>query len=180
MSGQRDSSRGWRRLLTALVRGRTVPTTMLDSALEDISKTIQLAVAPVFLLSAIGTTLSVLTTRLSRVIDRARTLEARFATSNEAEQSRSRVELDLLSRRARLIYVSLTTGVGAALSVCLLIMVAFIGYLFQVNVGRVVALLFIVALGLFVFALINFLREIFRSLESLRFGLRSVVPEQKA
>ena len=46
--------------------------------LADITHTIQLAVAPVFLLSALGTVLSVLATRLGRIIDRARLLEARF------------------------------------------------------------------------------------------------------
>jgi hypothetical protein len=43
-----------------------------------VAHAIQLAVAPVFLLSAIGAMLAVMTSRLGRIIDRARDLEARF------------------------------------------------------------------------------------------------------
>lgn len=42
--------------------------------LAEIARTIQLAVAPVFLLTALGTLLNVLTNRLARVVDRARFL----------------------------------------------------------------------------------------------------------
>lgn len=148
---------------------------MSDNALSDITHTIQLAVAPVFLLSALGTTLSVLTTRLSRIIDRARFLEAQFDALGETEQGRARTELATLSRRAQLIHRGLTAGVGSALSVCVLITLAFVGYLTQTNLGIAVAVLFIVAMGLFVFALVSFMREAMLSLGSLRFGQHAVV-----
>ena len=149
---------------------------MADNGLSDITHTIQLAVAPVFLLSALGTTLSVLTNRLSRIIDRARLLESKIDTLPEVEQRRARTELTTLSRRARLIHRALTAGVGAALSVCLLITLAFVGYLTQTNLGAGVAVLFILAMGLFVFSLLSFMREAVLSLDSLRFGQHAVVP----
>lgn len=149
---------------------------MADNGLSDITHTIQLAVAPVFLLSALGTTLSVLTNRLSRIIDRARLLESKIDTLPEVEQRRARTELATLSRRARLIHRALTAGVGAALSVCLLITLAFVGYLTQTNLGAGVAVLFILAMGLFVFSLLSFMREAVLSLDSLRFGQHAVVP----
>lgn len=145
------------------------------SQLADITHTIQLAVAPVFLLSALGTTLSVLTTRLSRVIDRARVLEARFAELGPREQEHAKAELATLSRRGKVIHRAVTAGVGAALSVCLLIISAFIGYLTNSNLGLVVATFFIVAMGLFAFSLVSFLREVFLSLDSLKFGKHAVV-----
>jgi hypothetical protein len=149
---------------------------MADNGLSDITHTIQLAVAPVFLLSALGTTLSVLTTRLARIIDRARLLESQLETLTEVDQQRARTELATLSRRARLIHRALTAGVGAALSVCLLITLAFVGYLTQTNLGAGVAVLFILAMGLFVFSLLSFMREAVLSLDSLRFGQHAVVP----
>jgi|APLak6261678615_1056124.scaffolds.fasta_scaffold01405_3 hypothetical protein len=148
---------------------------MADNALSDITHTIQLAVAPVFLLSALGTTLSVLVTRLARIIDRARLLESRFESLSDDERAHAKHELDTLSARARLIHRALTAGVGAALSVCVLITLAFVGYLTQVNFGVLVAVLFIVAMGLFVFALISFMREVVLSLVSLRFGQHAIV-----
>lgn len=153
---------------------------MADNALADITHTIQLAVAPVFLLSALGTTLGVLTTRLSRIIDRARLLESQLPTLGELEQHRAHTELATLSHRARLIHRALTSGVGAALSVCLLITIAFVGYLTQTNLGAAVAVLFIIAMGLFVFALLSFMREAVLSLDSLRFGQHAVVPPKPA
>jgi hypothetical protein len=149
---------------------------MADNGLSDITHTIQLAVAPVFLLSALGTTLSVLATRLARIIDRARLLESQLDTLSEVERRRAFTELDTLSRRARLIHRALTAGVGAALSVCLLITLAFVGYLTQTNLGAAVAVLFILAMGLFVFSLVSFMREAVLSLDSLRFGQHAVVP----
>ena len=153
---------------------------MPENALSDITHTIQLAVAPVFLLTAVSTTLSVLTTRLARIIDRARSLENSFPHAAIDDQRRMRGELDHLSERARLIHVALTTGVGAALSVCLLITLAFLGYLTQANLGQPVAVLFILAMGLLMFSLVSFLREIFVSVQSLRFGLNAVLREPKA
>lgn len=145
------------------------------SQLADITHTIQLAVAPVFLLSALGTTLSVLTARLGRVIDRARVLEGRWAALAEAEQQHAKLELDTLSHRGTLIHRALTAGVIASLCVCLLIITAFIGYLTQSNLGSAVAGLFILAMGSFAVSLLSFLREVFYSLDSLRFGKHAVV-----
>ena len=145
--------------------------------LADITHTIQLAVAPVFLLSALGTVLSVLATRLGRIIDRARLLEARFPSLGEPAQRRALTELDTLSARAQLIHRALLSSVGAALCVCLLITTAFVGYLSGTNLGLIVATFFIVAMGLFAFGLVNFMRETMRSVGSLRFGLHAVVSE---
>lgn len=145
-----------------------------QNQLEDITHTIQLAVAPVFLLTAIGTTLSVLAGRLARVVDRARRLEAVFHTLGKEDQERSLRELGVLAERAGRINRALTAGVGSALSVCLLITVAFLGYLMQVNLGQLVAVLFILAMALLMFALVNFLGEVFGSLRSLRIGMTIV------
>lgn len=142
------------------------------NALADITHTIQLAVAPVFLLTALGTTLSVLMNRLARIIDRARLLESRLPAGDEPPPVEMHTELETLFTRAQMIHRALTSGVAAALTICLLIITAFVGYLSQSNLGFVVAALFILAMALFAFALVNFLREAVLSLTSLRFGHR--------
>lgn len=143
--------------------------------LSDITHTIQLAVAPVFLLTALASVLSVLTHRLGRIIDRARVLEGRFQSLSTEEKAHGRLELDMLSLRARVIHRALTSATAAALTVCLLIITAFVGYLSQTNLGWVVAALFIVSMGLFAFALVSFLREAVMALGSLRFGQHAVI-----
>jgi hypothetical protein len=147
------------------------------SQLADITHIIQLAVAPVFLLSALGTTMSVLVTRLSRVIDRARVLEGRWHDLAVPERKHAKLELDTLALRGKLIHRALTASVIASLCVCLLIIAAFIGYLTSTNLGVVVIGFFIGAMTSFAVSLLTFLREVFYSLDSLRFGKHAVVEE---
>jgi ABC-type multidrug transport system fused ATPase/permease subunit len=144
---------------------------MTETVLQGITHTIQLAVAPVFLLTALGTTLSVLTTRLARIVDRARRVEARLRDEERTTRQDSVRELRLLERRVRLIYWALTLGTSAALLVCLLIAVAFLGYLLRASVGTVMALLFVLAMAAYVGALVCFLREVFQAIATMRFGL---------
>ena len=85
----------------------------MENHLSDITHVIQLAVAPVFLLTAIATLISALNTRLGRIVDRRRVLldRMRQAADHVAEAHR---ELSLLSRRARLIYFAILAAVAAA------------------------------------------------------------------
>jgi len=111
----------------------------------------------------------VLTTRLGRVVDRARRLEARLIEGTAAERPDSVAELRGLTQRARLIQWAISAGTVAALLVCLLIGVAFVGYLFEARLGAVVAVLFILAMLAFMTALTCFLREVTLAIGSLRF-----------
>jgi hypothetical protein len=144
----------------------------MPAQLEDITHTIQLAVAPVFLLTAIGTALGVFAARLGRVVDRARAIENQLDTHGDSQghgQNLLFEELRRLDTRARLIHFALTMGTVAALLVCLLIATAFVGYLLSVNLGVMVALVFILAVLAFMAALLFFLREIFLAIAMLRF-----------
>jgi len=142
-----------------------------ETQLQDITHTIQLSVAPVFLLTALATTLGVLATRLGRIVDRARRVETRLGSEAEEARSASVQELKLLGYRARLIHWALTAGTSAALLVCLVIAVGFLGYLFDARVGTAMAILFILAMTGFVLALLCFLREVFLAIDTMRFGL---------
>ncbi len=141
-----------------------------EPLLTDITHTIQLAVAPVFLLTAVSTTLSVFTVRLARIVDRARRVETALASATPAHQEAVQRELGVLRDRARLIHLALTFGTGCAIMVCLVIAVAFVGYLLEARVGVGLAVLFILALGAYVVALLCYLREVFMAIAHLRFG----------
>src|SRR5258708_32470244 len=91
----------------------------------DVTRLIQLAVAPVFLLTAVGTIIGVLSNRLGRAVDRSRTLEDRLRQLQPAGQRAARQELDLLSRRVRLVYGSVVLPVSCALFVGPLLSVPF-------------------------------------------------------
>ena len=147
----------------------------MEHVLQDITHTIQLAVAPVFLLTALGTTLSVLVTRLARIVDRARRVVARLRDESGALREGTLRELKSLEGRARLIHWALTFGTSAALLVCLLIAVAFVGYLVGARIGTVMAVLFIAAMAAYVGALVCLLREVGRAIATLRFGMPAEV-----
>jgi hypothetical protein len=137
-----------------------------------VAHVIQLAVAPVFLLTAIGALLSVMTNRLGRVIDRARVLEARL-DSAQGEVSKTIYEnLLVLSQRAKLTGRAITLCTVTALLVCTVIAILFLGDFLHFDSSIPVALLFICAMLSLVLGLLWFLREIFLATASLRIGPR--------
>lgn len=136
--------------------------------LTDVAHVIQLAVAPVFLLTSIGTFLAVLSTRLGRIVDRARTLADRSAASSGDARERAATELVLLLRRRRFVNAAITFGTAAALFVCVLIASAFVGSIVHRDFSFAVATLFVLAMLCFIGALLAFLREILLAVGSVR------------
>jgi hypothetical protein len=137
----------------------------MESHITDITRVIQLAVAPVFLLTAIGTLIAVLNVRLGRNVDRRRLMEEELRGSTEGKQTDEQRalhrELRLLARRIRLTYFAmLSAGLGALL-VCLVVAGAFVGALIAVDISREVAVLFILAMFAVIGCLSMFLREVF-------------------
>jgi hypothetical protein len=124
---------------------------------------ITIAVAPIFLLTAVAATLSVFISRLTRVVDRGRLLE---------KEPQSSAELKVLERRAHLIYRAMTLGVIAAICICLLMVMLFAGALAGFDATAPVAALFLLALIAYTLALVLLLREVFLALGSFELGLK--------
>ena len=141
---------------------------MNPDSVADVARLIQLAVAPVFLLTAVGTIIGVLSNRLGRVVDRSRALEDRLRQLTPQGQGAVRAELTVLSQRVRLVYVSMTLAVVCALFVGLLIAVAFVDAFIAIDLSKFIGLLFIGAMLSFIVALMVFLREIFLAVSSAR------------
>ncbi|SDW82587.1 DUF2721 domain-containing protein [Thiocapsa roseopersicina] len=139
-----------------------------ESPITDIAQIIQLAVAPVFLLSGIGAMLAVMTNRLSRVVDRARRVETE-AKANLEDGTDPEPELKLLSRRAKLIGLSIGLCTITALLVSTVIAILFLGAFLTFDAAVLVALLFIAAMFAFIAALLFFLREVLLATAGLRF-----------
>lgn len=133
---------------------------------------IRLAVAPVFLLSGVGVTLTVLTNRLGRAVDRARVLEGREQGTSEGEMAELRHQLDVLAHRARLLGRAITLCTLCALLVALVIITLFLGAFYRFGLSGIIAGLFILAMLSFTGALLLFLREVFIATAAMRIGLR--------
>ena len=146
----------------------------MDADVTDIARIIQLAVAPVFLLTAIGTILSALNNRLGRIVDRRRILLDRLRTPPGEEAARVKEdveELSLLARRIRLIYHAIIFSVLCALFVCLLVAGAFLGVFITADLAKLVGTLFILAMFALIGSLGMFLREIFLAVKGGRHEL---------
>jgi len=133
----------------------------MEPHLTDISHVIQLAVAPVFLLTAIATLINSLNTRLGRIVDRRRVVQERLHTREPADVEEATTEIGNLHRRTRLIYFAIFCAVLSALLVCLVVAGAFLGALLGVDLARSVAALFIAAMMAMIAALGLFLREVY-------------------
>ena len=140
----------------------------LTGPLGDIAHVIQLAIAPVFLLTAVATILNVLTGRLARSVDRRRSLAAALPRleGDTAELARREVEFEV--RRIGLIYRAITLAVLCALLVAGLISIAFIDAFLAWDLRKLIALLFVLAMLALMASLGIFLREIFLSVNSPR------------
>lgn len=71
-----------------------------DQDIGSIAHVIQLAIAPVFLLTGIGSLLAVMANRLARIIDRSRWLEGAWSSLDATARMDAQVEFANLSRRA--------------------------------------------------------------------------------
>ena len=121
-----------------------------------VAHVIQLAVAPVFLLTGIGAILSVLTGRLGRLVDRFRVLTETVETL-PAIQAR---ELSILTVRARWVHWAITLCTASALFVAIVIGALFLGAVVSFNPSRIVSIMFIIAMTSLIIGLGCFLREI--------------------
>jgi Protein of unknown function (DUF2721) len=131
-----------------------------ETPIADVAHVIQLSVAPVFLLTALGTILGVLSTRLGRIVDRSRVLGERLAASPLGDRPGIEEERALLQRRRRLVNLAITCGTGAALLVSSVIISAFLGFILGWRVSGAIAVLFICAMVCAMAALVLFLSEV--------------------
>jgi CBS domain containing-hemolysin-like protein len=136
----------------------------------DIAHAIDLAVAPVFLLSGIGVLLGVLTNRLARIVDRARKVEENLRQAPVSAPDDGREQLRVAARRAKFINVSITLGTVAALLVALVVAALFASTFVPLNLAGPVAVLFVLAMAALVGALLSFLLEVRIAIAALRIG----------
>lgn len=131
----------------------------MEIQLGDVGHIIQLAIAPVFLLTGVGTNLMVLTNRLSRIIDRSRVLEDRIHLNGSADPADS-AEINVLYARGHLINRAITLSTACALLVCLVIATLFVGDALDLGFGKFIAALFVLAMLSLICSYFFFIREI--------------------
>jgi uncharacterized protein YacL len=137
----------------------------MNIQISDIGHVIQLAIAPVFLLTGVGTMLMVLTNRLARIIDRTRVLEDRLDVAHADHYMK---ELDVLYKRWRLINFAIALSTACGLLICLVIALLFLGDTTNLPLDKYIAALFVSAMITLIGAFVYLLREIFVASATLR------------
>jgi hypothetical protein len=147
-----------------------MPDMLIDSDISGIAHVIQLAIAPVFLLTGIAALLGVMTNRLARVIDRARGLEDKLDRLDPATLARAQEDLAVFVRRARLASWAINFCTAAALLICADIATLFIDAFVGTQLRWLVGALFILTMIALIGGLISFLREVYLATHTLTIG----------
>jgi uncharacterized membrane protein (DUF485 family) len=134
----------------------------------NISKAIELALGPVFLLTGISGMLNVMSGRLSRIIDRGRYLTERQTENIFIHQEDINKELKTLERRRHYTSLAITSCTVSALMVCLVIVTLFLEAMFNAPLSSIIGYLFIMAILALVVGLGFFLREVHQSSKTVR------------
>ena len=138
----------------------------------DIAHLIQVALTPIFLISAIGVTLNVLTSRLARVVDRARVMEDRVRAALESPGSKQiHATLAVLERRAGWINAAITLITLSALFIALVVVMLFVNAFLRWDLSVFIACMFILSMLTLAAALLAFLIEVRIATKTLRIGI---------
>jgi len=140
----------------------------------DVAHLIQVALTPIFLISAIGVTLNVLTSRLARIVDRARVMESQVSHPDYKPEGRDLHQaLGVLARRARYINAAITLITLSALFIALVVVMLFVNAFAHWELSAFIAILFILSMLALAGALTAFLIEVRIATKTLRIGIEA-------
>lgn len=140
---------------------------------NELMSMLQAAVSPVILISGVGLLILSMTNRFGRVLDRSRQLGAAFRNAPQPERKRLRPQLDILTRRARMLRSAISFATLSVLVAAILVIALFLAAFLRVEVVLLGASLFIACLVLLIIALLAFLQDINLSLAALNLELGS-------
>lgn len=132
----------------------------------EIGHIIQLAIAPVFLLTGVGTNMLVLTNRLARIIDRTRLLEDNIdegVGKTDGRDALFRAEMDVLFQRARKINRAIFLSTTCALLICMVVAALFVTDALNLRLASVIAGMFVLAMVALTGSFIYLLREVLQA-----------------
>jgi hypothetical protein len=138
----------------------------------DIAHLIQVALTPIFLISAIGVTLNVLTSRLARIVDRARAIEDVLRRpEHQLNSTTLHGTLRVLARRARYTNAAITLITVSALFISLVVVMLFVNAFLHWDLSAFIACMFILSMLSLAAALLAFLIEVRIATNTLRIGI---------
>jgi hypothetical protein len=140
-----------------------------QSSVENVTRVIQLALTPVFLLTAVAALLNVFSTRLGRVADRVDLLSADLRRGAAEFLS---AQLDFLRRRSLILDVAVVLATVGGAATCAAALVLFLGALRDADVRALLFGLFGGAIVFTISALVAFVIEMIMAGRGLRVVVR--------
>ena len=144
---------------------------MLGSAVENVTRVIQLALTPVFLLTAVAALLNVFSTRLGRVADRIDLLSADLQRG-AADTEFLSAQLDFLRTRSLILDVAVVLATVGGAATCAAALVLFFGALRDAEFRDLLFGLFGSAIVFTITALVTFAIEMIMAGRGLRVVVR--------
>ena len=141
---------------------------MPNVSISEFIPVLQIAIGPVILISGVGLLLLSMTNRLGRVVDRSRFLWRELRESASDDREAINIQLTILSKRARLIRLSIIFASLSLLLTAILIIVLFTTVLLNLENVWLVIILFIGCMLSLIASLILFIMDINQSLIALR------------
>lgn len=133
----------------------------------DVIPTLQVAIGPVILISAVGLLLLTTSNRMAHIIDRTRTLHTARAQANGNMLERHNEQIAILVRRARLIRASIECLALSALCDAVLVGALFFAPLLGERSIWIVGVLFLAALAALIASLALLILDVRKSLNAL-------------
>src|SRR3954451_6685402 len=141
--------------------------------LSELVPVLQIAIGPVILISGVGLLLLSMTNRLGRVIDRSRLLAEAVRKAGPVDQSRLNAQLQILSRRARLVRQAIILATLSMLLAAVLVIALFLAALFRWEIAGIVVVIFVGCMGSLIASLVVFIADINLSLSALKLEVAS-------
>jgi CBS domain containing-hemolysin-like protein len=137
----------------------------------DIAHLIQVALTPIFLMTAVGVTLNVLTNRLARIVDRARNLENSLNRPESVAPADAHRQLGVLARRSVFINAAITLIIASGLLISLVVVLLFVNAFLRWNLSASIAIVFVLSMLSLALSLLAFLIEVRIATRALRIGV---------
>jgi len=134
---------------------------------EQISRVISQATAPAFLLGAVAAFISVLITRMNRIVDRGNVLGT--LPGDDPRGNHLKAILPRLKRRARLLNKAIEYAVTSGIFTTMLVILAFASSFLNFRHEYGAAIMFSIALLFFAASLVTLLFEVRAALHDLDF-----------
>jgi len=139
-----------------------------SDAIASVVHIIQVALAPVFLLSGIATLLNVFSTRFARVADQVDAAAKALIGADAGEAAVLHLQLDHLHRRSRALDCAVALAAAGGASTCATVLALFVGETGGLAVATILLVTFGLAIGCTLLSIAAFATEMLMASQRVR------------